>query len=59
MNIKEKDLLLPIYDLVEEQSHEIEEEKSNTDNINVLTERIKLKENRLEELNKEVKICQI
>ena len=55
MNIKEKDLLLPIYDLVEEQSHEIEEEKSNTDNINVLTERIKLKENRLEELNKEVK----
>lgn len=55
MNIKEKDLLLPIYDLVEEQSHEIDEEKSNTDNINVLTERIKLKENRLEELNKEVK----
>ena len=55
MNIKEKDLLLPIYDLVEEQSHEIEEEKSNTDNINVLTERIKLKETRLEELNKEVK----
>lgn len=55
MNIKEKDLLLPIYDLVEEQSHEIEKEKSNTDNINVLTERIKLKENRLEELNKEVK----
>ena len=55
MNIKEKDLLLPIYDLVEEQSHEIEEEKSNTDNINVLTERIKLKENRLEELNKEIK----
>ena len=55
MNIKETDLLLPIYDLVEEQSHEIEEEKSNTDNINVLTERIKLKENRLEELNKEVK----
>lgn len=54
MNIKEKDLLLPIYDLVEEQSHEIEKEKSNTDNINVLTERIKLKENRLEELNKEV-----
>ena len=55
INIKEKDLLLPIYDLVEEQSHEIDEEKSNTDNINVLTERIKLKENRLEELNKEVK----
>lgn len=55
MNIKEKDLLLPIYELVSEQAQEIEKEKSNTDNINVLTERIKLKENRLEELNKEVK----
>lgn len=55
MNIKEKDLLLPIYDLVSDQAQEIEKEKSNTDNINVLTERIKLKENRLEELNKEVK----
>ena len=41
-----------VFELVFEQEQEIENEKENVDNINVLTERIKLKENRLEELNK-------
>jgi len=55
LNIKDKDLMSRVFDLVCEQDQEIETEKENVDNINVLTERIKLKENRLEELNKLVK----
>lgn len=55
LGIKEKDYLSAISDLILEQKQEIELEKNNVDNINVLTERIKLKENRLEELKKEIK----
>lgn len=55
LNIKEKDYLLKLSNLIYEQKQEIENEKENVDNINVLTERIKLKENRLEELNKKIK----
>ena len=55
LGIKEKDYLSTISDLIFEQKQEIELEKNNVDNINVLTERIKLKENRLEELRKEIK----
>lgn len=54
LNIKEKDLLKPVVDLVREQGNGIDKEKENIDNINVLTERVKLKENRLEELKKEI-----
>lgn len=55
LNIKEKDYLLKLSNLIYEQKQEIETEKENVDNINVLTERIKLKENRLEELTKKIK----
>ena len=55
LGIKDKDQLLSVFDLVEEQDQEIESQKENIDNINMLSERIKLKENRLEELNKEIK----
>lgn len=52
--IKEKDQLKPVTDLIQEQDNSINREKENIDNINVLTERIKLKETRLEELKKEI-----
>jgi len=55
LSIKEKDYLYKVSDLVTSQEEEIESEKVNVDNINILTERIKLKENRLEDLRKEVK----
>lgn len=55
LNIKEKDYLLKLSNLIYEQKQEIENEKENVDNINVLTERIKLKENRLEELTKKIR----
>ena len=54
LDIKEKDLLLPVSNLLLEQRQDIIAEKENIDNINNLTERIKLKESRLEELNKEI-----
>ena len=55
LGIRDKDYLSTISDLIFDQRQEIELEKNNVDNINVLTERIKLKENRLEELKKEIK----
>ena len=55
LNMRSKDILLPLKNLVNEQWQQISAEKSNIDNINILTERIKLKENRLDELEKEVK----
>lgn len=55
LGIRDKDYLSAISDLIFDQRQEIELEKNNVDNINVLTERIKLKENRLEELKKEIK----
>ena len=54
LDVKEKDLLLPVSNLLLEQRQDIIAEKENIDNINNLTERIKLKESRLEELNKEI-----
>lgn len=54
LDIKEKDLLLPVSNLLLEQRQDIIAEKENIDNINNLTERIKLKESRLEDLNKEI-----
>jgi len=55
LSMKDKDHLIKIAELVREQDGEIDNEKENVDNINVLTERIKLKESRLEELNKSVR----
>ena len=55
LNVKDKDFMSDVYDLVSNQKQEIEVQKDNVDNINVLTERIKLKENRLEELRKSLK----
>lgn len=55
LNIKGKDLMSKLLDVIEEQSEEIESEKVNIDNINILTEKIKLKENRLEELNRDIR----
>ena len=55
LGIKEKDNLLAISDLINDQKQEIDNEKNNVDNINLLTERIKLKENRLEELKRSIK----
>lgn len=55
LNLKDKDFMSDVYDLVSNQKQEIEVQKDNVDNINVLTERIKLKENRLEELRKSLK----
>lgn len=54
LDVKEKDLLLPVSNLLLEQRQDIIAEKENIDNINNLTERIKLKESRLEDLNKEI-----
>ena len=55
LGIKDKDYLSKLSTLLLEQKNEIEVQGTNVDNINVLTERIKLKENRLEELNKRIK----
>lgn len=55
LGIKDKDLMSLVYDLILEQNNDIDREKENVDNINILTERIKLKESRLEELRKSVK----
>lgn len=55
LGIKDKDYLSKLSTLLLEQKNEIEVQGTNVDNINVLTERIKLKENRLEELNKKIK----
>ena len=55
LSIKDKDYLSKLSTLLLEQKNEIEVQGTNVDNINVLTERIKLKENRLEELNKKIK----
>lgn len=55
LGIKEKDLMSKVSDCIIDQGQEIESEKENVDNINILTERIKLKENRLEELKKLIK----
>ena len=54
LDVKENDLLLPVSNLLLEQRQDIIAEKENIDNINNLTERIKLKESRLEDLNKEI-----
>lgn len=59
LEIKEKDLMAKVFDLLEEQNEEIEGQTENIDNINVLTERIRLKENRLEELRKLVRMPEI
>lgn len=55
LNIRQPDYLAKVSDLLFEQEQEIESEKTNVDNINILTERIKIKENRLDNLRKEVK----
>lgn len=55
LNIKDKDLMSKVSDCIVDQEQEIDNEKENVDNINILTERIKLKENRLDELRKLVK----
>jgi len=55
LGIKEKDLMLKVSDCIDDQEQDIVVEKENVDNINILTERIKLKENRLEELKKLIK----
>lgn len=55
LEIKDKDTLSKVYDTVLEQAQEIELEKENIENISILTERIKIKENRLDDLNREVK----
>jgi len=54
LNVKEKDLLSGVYEIIKEQKKEIESEKENAEGINILSERIKLKENRLEELRRVV-----
>ena len=55
LGIKDKDYLAKVSNLLLEQKQEIESEKENVDNINVLTERIKLKENRLDDLRRQIK----
>jgi len=55
LNIKEQDYLVKVSNLIFEQKQEIENEKENIDNINVLTERIKLKESRIDNLKKIIK----
>ena len=55
LGIKDQDLMSKVFDLLDDQKQEIDSEKENVDNINILTERIKLKENRLEELHNLIK----
>ena len=54
LSINDKDLFSKVIELVKVQEEEIDVEKENVDNINILTERIKLKENRLDELQRSV-----
>lgn len=55
LGIKDKDLMIKVSDILEEQQNDIETEKETIDAIKIFTERINLKENRLEELNRSVK----
>lgn len=55
LEIRDKDMLSKVYETLLEQAQEIEAEKENIENISILTERIKLKENRLDDLNREIK----
>lgn len=55
LNVKDNDFMSSVYELVVNQAQEIEVQKENVDNINVFTERIKLKENRLDDLRKSIK----
>jgi len=52
--IKEKDKLISVYEVIKDQQPEIESEKEAIENISILSERVKIKENRIEELEKDI-----
>ena len=62
LNIETRDILLPLYSMLDEQYKEVENQKENIDNISSINEKIKFKETKLENLhadNQKVEILEL